>query len=137
MFEVAAWEIEIAEGMPAERTLAVYKLWLRAGPAKKPKTNTGRERNGSGGLGGALELGVLAVRDKARIAGCSEMRTVKRRYCGVLAEGRWYQGRSCGWSRRSEWVYGGQERIEGEVKATRIEAEALGLKPLKLRPEGA
>jgi hypothetical protein len=34
------------------------------------------------------------------------------------------------------WVYGGQESIEGEIKATCIEARALGLKPLELKREG-
>ena len=78
-FEVAAWEVEVAEGTPGERSLAAYRRWLGMEPTKRPKTEAGKRAERKGGLGKAVELAVLAVRDKAldcRVLGDEDGREV-------------------------------------------------------------
>jgi hypothetical protein len=135
MYEVAAWEVEVAEGIPGERSLAAYRRWLGMEPTKRAKTDTRKGEERKGGLGKVIELAVLAVREKAldcRLIGEEDGREVVVRAAvkGVVP------GEIVRVVPEKRWVYAGQESIEGEVKEARIEARALGLKPLKLRPEG-
>jgi hypothetical protein len=134
-FEVAAWEVEVAAGTPGEKSLAAYRRWLRMEPTKRTKTEPRKGAERKGGLGKVIELAVLAVRDKAldcRVLGEEDGREVVFRAVvkGVVP------GEIVRVVPEKRWVYGGQESIEGEVKEARIEVGALGLEPLKLRPEG-
>jgi hypothetical protein len=134
-FEVAAWEVEVAEGTPGERSLAAYRRWLGVESTKRTKTDTGKGKEQKGGLGKVLELAVLAVRDKAlecRVLGDEDGRDVVVRAVvkGVVP------GEIVRVVPEKRWMYAGQESIEGEVKEARIEVTALGLKPLELKPEG-
>jgi len=135
MYEVAAWEVEVAEGTPRERSLAAYRRWLGMEPTKRAKTDTRKGEERKGGLGKVIELAVLAVRDKAldcRMLGEEDGSDVVVR--AVVKEV--VPGEIVRVVPEKRWMYAGQESIEGEVKATRIEARALGLEPLQLRPEG-
>src|SRR5208282_6383905 len=79
MFEVAAWEVEVAEGTPGERSLAAYKRWLGMEPTTKTKMDTRKGADRKSGVGKVLELAVLAVRDKAldcRVLGDADGREV-------------------------------------------------------------
>ena len=132
---MAAWEVEVAEGTPGERSLAAYRRWLGMEPTKRPKTEAGKRAERKGGLGKAVELAVLAVRDKAldcRVLGDEDGREVVFR---AAVKGM-VPGEIVRVVPERRWVYGGQESIEGEIKEARIEARALGLKPLELKREG-
>ena len=135
VFEVAAWEVEVAEGMPGERSLAAYRRWLGMEPTKKTKTDTVKGAERIGGLGEVIELAVLAVRDNAldcRVLGEEDGREVVVR---AAVKGM-VPGEIVRVVAEKRWVYGGQESIEGEIKGARIEVGALGLKPLELKREG-
>jgi hypothetical protein len=135
MYEVAAWEVEVAEGTPGGRSLAAYRRWLGMGPTKKTKTDMEKGAERKGGRGKVIELAVLAVRDKAldcRVLGEEDGREVVVR---VVVKGV-VPGEIVRVVPMRRWVYGGQESIEGEIKEARIEAGALGLEPLKLKTEG-
>ena len=134
-FEVAAWEVEVAEGTPGERSLAAYRRWLGMAQIKVTKTEAGKGAERKGGHGKVMELAVLAVRDKAldcRVLGEEDGREVVVRAVvkGVVP------GEIVQVVPERRWVYGGQESIEGEIKEARIEAGVLGLKPLELKREG-
>ena len=136
-YEVAAWEVEVAEGTPGERSLAAYRRWLGLGmePEKRAKMETGKGAVQKGGHGRVLELAVLAVRDKAldcRVLGDEDGREVVFR---AAVKGM-VPGEIVRVVPERRWVYGGQESIEGEIKEARIEVGALGLKPLELKREG-
>jgi hypothetical protein len=135
MYEVAAWEVEVAEGTPRERSLAAYRRWLGMESTKRPKMDMAKGPERKGGFGKVIELAVLAVRDKAldcRMLGEEDGSDVVVR--AVVKEV--VPGEIVRVVPEKRWMYAGQESIEGEVKATRIEARALGLEPLQLRPEG-
>jgi hypothetical protein len=135
MYEAAAWEVEVAAGPPGERSMAAYRRWLGMEPTTKTKMDTGKRAERKGGVGKVIELAVLVVRDKAldcRVLGEEDGREVVVRAVvkGVVP------GEIVRVVPEKRRMYGGQESIEGEVKGARIEAKALGLEPLKLRPEG-
>ena len=57
-FEVAAWEVEVAEGTPGERSLAAYRRWLLGmEPEKRAKTETGKGAERKGGHGKVIGAG--------------------------------------------------------------------------------
>jgi hypothetical protein len=133
--EVAAWEVEVAAGTHGEKSLAAYRRWLGMESNKRTKTDTGKGTERKGGVRKVIELAVLAVRDKAldcRVLGEEDGREIIFRAAvkGVVP------GEIVRVVPEKRWVYGGQESIDGQIKGARIEVAALGLEPLKLRPEG-
>ena len=143
-YQVAAWEVVLPVGAAGERELAAYRRWL--GMEQKPKKDNAARAAKSATKRKAkqgpvvkeqskeLELAVLNAEEKGlncRVLGDG-------REVGFRAEGirQIVPGEIISVAVEKRWVYGGQENLAGKIKTARIDVQALGLEPLKLRPEG-
>ena len=138
-YEVAAWDVELPKEAAGTVYLVAYRHWLGMKAVqqsgKTEKKSTARAKKGVEKLGSTIELTVLAEREKAfdcGVLGDKDGREVVFRAAvkGIVP------GELVQVAAKRRWVYAGQESIEGEITATRIDVKLLGLEPLKLKREG-
>ena len=131
---VAAWEVEMPPDTEGARYLAAYRRWLglprsrtaRAAGATRSKSNLPVED-----LSRPVELVILSV--KQRAARC---RTLDSDQVITLRAGRLWDlvpGEIATIRPGKQWSYAGHPYLSGEIRATRIDASALGLTPLAIK----
>ena len=136
---VSASEVAFAPGSAGELHVAAYRTWLGLAPVPAAgKAGAGRRAHRATAedldLGSRIELVVLAVMERVarcRLAGGNRVVTLR-------ASGLWQvvPGHIVTIRPRKQWRYGNHPYLSGEIEATRIDAEALGLVPLRLASEG-
>ena len=138
-YQVAGSEVLVPAHTDGSQYLAAYRHWMGLEPylldEKAPRlTAHSRERTGSITLRNPLELIVLSVkRTTARCRPLQSNHTITLR-----AGGMWHMipGEIAVVRPRKQWNYAGAAYLSGLIESTRIDANALGLVPLKLEEEG-
>jgi hypothetical protein len=124
---VSAADLEFAEGTKADAHISAYRQWIKLAEYPARAVGTGSERE--------IELAVLSF-------------DALDTHCRVLPAGRVIDirgsaledvvpGEIISLKPRRQWQYSGKSYLSGDIVATRIDAAALGLTPLKLNEAGA
>ena len=134
--EVSAAELAFPDGSPFRRHVAAYGMWVGAGPLPALSRATGRAHKAtSEDLDPAVpaELIVLAPKQQAarcRVLGSQREITLRSRDVWKLVPGEIVTIQI-----NKQWNHRGHPYLSGEVAAQRLDVEALGLVPLRLRDE--
>jgi len=134
MYVVAAADVLLVEATK-QRYIVAYRQWMGVAPstpelrrskkAKPPVPPT---------LTGNLDVVVLSL--SARAARCKILSSGE---VVTLRAGRlWHvvPGEIATIKPAKQWTYGGNPYLSGSIESTRLDATALGLTPLRLRPYG-
>ncbi|MBI2570760.1 MAG: cytoplasmic protein [Candidatus Schekmanbacteria bacterium] len=136
---VAASEVCFADGSEGARYVAAYRRWLSLEPAPAamadPKGRPRRHKVAANelDLDTPIELVVLAPKERAarcRILGSEREITLRSGDVWNMVPGEIITVRA-----RKQWCYAGHPYLSGDVESHRLDVEALGLLPLKLRDE--
>jgi hypothetical protein len=131
-------DVEMRAGTPGARHLAAYRAWLGVvpGPTTSSAAPRGRRQHKAGeddlDLSRPVELVVLAVKERAarcRLLGTQRVITLR---AGSLH--RVVAGQIATVQPGKHWRHAGHPYLSGQIVSTRIDATALGLTPLALRP---
>jgi hypothetical protein len=132
---ISADDVQLRPGDPGERYLAAYRKWigLPPHPETKPAAPT-RIRNeavsAAPNQGGTVDLVVVSVQKLAvrcRHLGSEERITLRAKRLWDLAPGEIVSVQP-----NKQWTYAGNPYLTGEIQSRRIDAGALGLRPLGL-----
>ena len=134
-------DVELPARTPGARHLAAYRAWLGIVPeadasAMAPRSQR-RHKAGDDDLdlSKPVELVVLAVKERAarcRLLGSGRVITLRAgSLYGLVA------GHIATVAPNKHWRHAGHPYLSGQITDTRIDATALGLVPLTLRPAGA
>ncbi len=128
---VSAADVHLEEGA-SQRYLAAYRQWMgvEAVTPESPRKKSARARPQSGNT----ELVVLSLSERA--ARCRLLDTGER--ITLRADGLWQlvPGEIVTIKPGKKWTYGGNPYMSGTIQATRFDAKAIGLIPLRLQPFG-
>jgi hypothetical protein len=132
---ISAADVQLPAGDPGERYLAAYRKWMGLPPHPEPKPAApSRKRNGAvspaRNQGGAVDLVVLSVQKLAvrcRHLGSEERITLRAKRFWDLAPGEIVSVQP-----NKQWTYARNPYLSGEIESRRIDAGALGLRPLGL-----
>jgi hypothetical protein len=136
---ISAADVRLPAGDPGERYLAAYRKWvgLPPHPEPKPAAPTRRQNEAvspSRDQGGAVELVVLSVQKLAvrcRYLGSEERTTLRAKRFWDLVTGEIVSVQP-----NKQLTYAGNPYLSGEIESRRIDAGALGLRPLGLEKCG-
>jgi hypothetical protein len=137
---VAAADIVFPRGSNGALHLAAYRKWLGLAPNPATVTATSRPTRrhkaaaNDVNMNEPVELVALSV--KERTARCRLLRS--DRIITLRASALWNvaPGEVVTVNPRKQWRYGGHPYLSGEIESTRIDAVALGIKPLRLQACG-
>ncbi|MBD3160531.1 MAG: cytoplasmic protein, partial [Candidatus Latescibacteria bacterium] len=135
---VAAWNVAFPEGSEGARYVAAYRRWLGIVPEPQRKAGPLRPRRheaaaGELDLDAPIELVVLAPKQGAarcRILGTGRLITLRSGEVWDTVPGEIVTVRA-----RKQWRFSGHPFLSGSVEGRRLDVEALGLVPLRLRGE--
>jgi hypothetical protein len=137
--EIAACDLILPEGSAAARYLAAYRQWLGMEPSpqgslfltgRRPQKATEDDID----MSREIELIAVAVKEKAvscRIPGKDRVVTLRSSEGWDVAPGEIIIV-----APRKLWRYGGHPYLSGEIKSWRLDIDALGLPPLKIKEGG-
>ncbi len=134
--EVAASEVVISLSEQSGRYLAAYRKWMGIAPFPSG-TRTATEQKAiapTSAVEGPIELVVLSVKQKAarcRVLGGDQNFTFRARRLWDLVPGEIAVVRPA-----KQWTYAGAPYLSGAIESTRLDANALGLVPLRLEQQG-
>lgn len=129
---VAAADIHI-EDAPSHRYIAAYRQWMGVEPLT-PELPRAQKSESTEHPSGNIDVVVLS--HSSRAARCRILNTGE---VMMLRAGRLWQvvpGEIATIKPAKEWTYGGNPYLSGNIEATRLDAKAIGLTPLRLTPFG-
>ncbi len=133
---VAASEVVLPPSTPCGRYLAAYRRWM--GIAPFPSGIRGATRREpvapAPSADGPIELVVLSV--KRRAARCRMLRGGQTFTFRALGLWDVVPGEVAVVRPAKQWTYGGNPYLSGAIEATRLDASALALVPLRLEERG-
>jgi tetratricopeptide (TPR) repeat protein len=140
LYTVSAVDVSFADGGRGWLYVAAYRKWMGLDPNLKPSKHsvTTKARTQAAAppldLTAAIELVVLSVERLAvrcRYLESKHSVTLRAKRFWDLAPGEIVSIRPS-----KQWNYAGNPYLSGEIESTRIDANALGLTPLRLKQEG-
>ncbi len=134
---VTACDLLFPKDSAAARHVAAYRRWLGISPypeVSSPKKRAHKAAKDDIDMGEDIDLVAVAVKENAiscRIPG-------KDRVITLRTGGPWevVPGEIITVTPRKTWRYGGHPYLSGEIRATRLDVDALGLTPLGLEEMG-
>lgn len=133
-------DVRFAPRSKAARSVAAYRMWLGLGPLSAPRQRSSgplkrhKARPEDLDLDKPVDMIVLAVRQNAlrcRLLETSREITFRCRGVWRVVPGEIITVRA-----DRQWRYGGHSYLTGDLKSSRLDAEALGLVPLDLFEQG-
>ena len=137
---VSAAEIVLAEQSKGIHLFAAYRKWLGLDPWPKQTASPSRIKRPHKvaatdlDLSGPIELVVLSVKEKTarcRHANSDRVLTLRTSQLWDIVPGEVVVVKP-----RKQWTYAGHPYLSGEIESSRLEVNALGLIPLKLKARG-
>ncbi len=134
--EVAAAEVVISLSEQSGRYVAAYRNWMGIAPFPSGARPTASRKPPvvATAVEGPIELVVLSVKQKAarcRVLGGDQNFTFRARQLWDLVPGEIAVVRPA-----KQWTYAGAPYLSGAIESTRLDANALGLVPLRLEQQG-
>jgi hypothetical protein len=135
--QVALADVRFPDGSEAEREVARYRAWLDLATPTPPASSARAGAVRPGGdvdLSHPVDLVVVSVKDRAarcQLVGSDERITLRCPRLWTAVPGEIVTVRP-----QKRWRYAGHPYLSGEISATRVDAAALGLAPLRLEPRG-
>jgi hypothetical protein len=137
---VSASEVILAEHSKGGHLIAAYRKWSGLDPWPGQATSPPRRKRQHKvaatdlDLSGPIELVVLSVKERA--ARCRLMGS--DREITLRASRLWdiVPGETAVVNPGKQWTYAGHPYISGEIKSSRLDIDALGLVPLKIKDQG-
>lgn len=138
---VVASDVGLPQRADGARYLAAYRKWLgldpypaeAAAPARSQRQHKATADDFP--LNGPVELVVLSVKEKAarcRLLASDRVVTLRPTRLWDVVPGEIVVVEP-----RKQWSYGGHPYLSGTIEATRLDAAALGLAPLRLDDQGS
>lgn len=131
---VAAADILLSDAA-AHRYIAAYRRWMGVAPwASAPPRAKGSQAATEGTPSGSVDVVVLSVSARAarcKILNSGEVVTLR---AGMIW--RIVPGEIATIKPAKQWTYGGNPYLSGRIESTRLDAQAIGLAPLRLHPHG-
>jgi hypothetical protein len=129
---VAAADVVMPPGTPGGRYIAAYRKWMGLAPVRPAMRGKTRQQSDArySDLDGPVELVVLSVKQKA-----ARCRLLRGDRTFTFRAGRLWDlvpGEIAVVRPTKQWAYGGNPYLSGVIESTRLDAEALGLIPLRL-----
>ncbi len=139
-YTVSAAEIALAEQSKGGHLIAAYRKWSgldpcpeqAAPPPRKKRTHKATATDLD--LSGPVELVVLSVKEKAarcRLVGSDRVITLRASRLWDIVPGEIAVVKPS-----KQWTYAGHPYLSGEIESSRLDVDALGLVPLKLKDRG-
>lgn len=129
---VAAADV-LLEDAPSHRYVAAYRQWMGVEPltSESPRTQRSARTEPPAGNIDVVVLSLSARAARCRILNTGEVITLR-------AGGLWHvvPGEIATIKPGKQWTYGGNPYLSGNIEATRLDAKAIGLTPLRLEPFG-
>ncbi len=135
-YVVAASEVVLPPGTPDERYSAAYRKWIGIEPVPPGSRLATRRKTAAPALSldEPTELVVLSVKQKA-----ARCRLLSGGQTFTFRAGRLWDlvpGEIAVVKPGKQWTYSGNPYLSGVIEATRLDARALGLVPLRLEKVG-
>lgn len=128
-YVVAAADVVLATGTKGADYLAAYRKWMGLSPIPAKASKSQRDLPK-----GSAELAVLSVKQKA--ARCRWLASGLSVTLRTSRLGEVFPGEIVLIKIVKQWVYDGTPYLSGRIESTRLDAAALGLKPLQLERRG-
>ncbi len=129
---VAAADVLLKDA-PSHRYVAAYRQWMGVEPltSGSPRTLRSARTEPPAGNIDVVVLSLSARAARCRILNTGEVITLR-------AGGLWHvvPGEIATIKPGKQWTYGGNPYLSGNIEATRLDAKAIGLTPLRLEPFG-
>jgi hypothetical protein len=126
---IGAADVVLDDGA-GQRYIAAYRQWMAAGPRARKSKPSVRAAIGTGSVELVI-LSVSALAARCRIFASGEEITLRSGRIWTVVPGQIATIRPT-----KQWTYGGKPYLSGKIESTRLDAKALGLTPLLLRPFG-
>ncbi len=140
-YVVTVSDVVFPDGSDGERHVAAYRKWQGLDPLlhSTPPQSLRPKRHKAGGedidLSAPVELVVLAPKDKDKAARCRVLGTEREITVRYKQVWEMVPGEIITVRGRKQWTYARHPYLSGEVQSHRLEVQALGLTPLRLRDE--
>jgi hypothetical protein len=137
---VSLADVQVARQAKAARYVAAYRKWLGLEPApaegcgSSSRAKAHKAADEDIRLDGPVELVVLSVKDRAvrcRLANSTRVVTLRSGRLWTIVPGQIISVRPS-----KHWRYAGHPYLSGEMETARIDAQGLGLVPLRLHEQG-